>query len=187
MLMTAMKTGVYRITNTMNGRFYVGSSSNLVRRKRDHFNLLRQNRHSNPHLQSAWNKYGESAFVFEVLLECPLEQMIIVEQWLLNTYVNVELCYNIAKYTDNPTRGRRLTESHKTKLRQKRSYESRAKIQISKIGNTNSRRKLTPTQVLEIRRQYVPYKVSTIALGKKYGVSPTMISLIVNHQNWIGV
>ena len=38
-----------------------------------------------------------------------------------------------------------------------------------------------------IRQEYVPYKVSTVQLGKKYGVSSTMISLVVNNKTWVDV
>lgn len=60
-------SGVYKIICTANKRIYIGSALNLLRRRHDHFSELRRNKHSNPHLQNAWNKYGEQAFIFEVL------------------------------------------------------------------------------------------------------------------------
>lgn len=62
-----MNTGVYLITNLENGKAYVGSSVRLSRRLTGHRSDLRGNRHVNQKLQRAWNKYGESAFKFEVI------------------------------------------------------------------------------------------------------------------------
>ncbi len=60
-------SGIYKITCTANKRIYIGSAVNLQSRKGQHFSALRQNKHHNPILQNAWNKYGSDAFTFEVL------------------------------------------------------------------------------------------------------------------------
>jgi len=60
-------SGIYRITCTVTGKFYIGSAIDLNKRWRDHFTQLRHNIHKNPKLQAAWNKYGEQSFIFEVL------------------------------------------------------------------------------------------------------------------------
>ena len=70
-----MKTGIYTITNTINGKRYIGSSKDIFARWIAHKGLLRRNKHQNKHLQSAWNKYGETAFEFKVVafvMECEL-------------------------------------------------------------------------------------------------------------------
>jgi group I intron endonuclease len=59
--------GVYLIENTVNGKVYVGSSKDIKKRWKDHKWFLSHNASPNKYLQSAWNKYGESAFVFTVL------------------------------------------------------------------------------------------------------------------------
>src|SRR5216684_1737979 len=60
-------SGIYKITCTANKKIYIGSAVNLYHRKGQHFSDLRQNKHHNPIMQNAWNKYGEQAFIFEVL------------------------------------------------------------------------------------------------------------------------
>ena len=61
---------VYRIFNSKTGKFYVGSSVNVRNRFKDHKSQLRAGTHCNQYLQHAWNKYGEPAFVFEILEVC---------------------------------------------------------------------------------------------------------------------
>lgn len=65
-----IKSGIYKIENTVNGKVYVGQTKDLKRRKTSHFCDLRYNRHHNCHLQNAFNKYGENAFRFEVIEYC---------------------------------------------------------------------------------------------------------------------
>src|ERR1700726_4028557 len=60
-------SGIYRIVNTLNGKFYIGSAVNLRIRRKNHFVTLRNNAHKNPYLQRAFNKHGEQAFTFEVI------------------------------------------------------------------------------------------------------------------------
>lgn len=60
------KCGVYIIYNKINNKCYIGSSCDIAKRFRQHKSKLRANIHYNKHLQSAWNKYGEENFVFEI-------------------------------------------------------------------------------------------------------------------------
>jgi group I intron endonuclease len=63
------KCGVYSIACGSNGRKYVGSTRNTTNRWREHRYDLRHNKHDNPHLQNAWNKYGEEDFIWTMLEE----------------------------------------------------------------------------------------------------------------------
>lgn len=63
----AKRSGVYAITNRLDGRVYVGSSVLLSRRLKQHRSDLRAGTHANTRLQRAWKKYGESAFHFETI------------------------------------------------------------------------------------------------------------------------
>lgn len=61
------KSGVYRLECLVTEKSYVGSSVNMFNRRKGHFHDLRLGKHGNQKLQAAWNKYGESSFVFSVL------------------------------------------------------------------------------------------------------------------------
>ena len=77
--------GVYKITNRVNGKIYVGSSKNIYERWNQHKDKLRNNCHDNIHLQNAWNKYGEENFEFEIIEECASKIQFEREQYYLNT------------------------------------------------------------------------------------------------------
>ena len=64
-----MKSGIYKITNKIDGKCYIGQSSNIKKRFKDHRYDLKYNKHDNPYLQNAYNKYGKDNFKFEILCE----------------------------------------------------------------------------------------------------------------------
>lgn len=61
------ESGVYCIRNEIDGKCYVGKSTNIPKRWKEHKALLRKGHHHNKHLQCAWNCYGEDSFNFMVL------------------------------------------------------------------------------------------------------------------------
>ena len=63
-----MNCGIYCIKNLINGKVYIGKTNDLQSRWKNHLFVLRANTHSNKHLQTAFNKYGESNFEFIILL-----------------------------------------------------------------------------------------------------------------------
>ena len=60
--------GIYRILNTKNNKCYVGSTwKSFQSRLTQHLSKLNCKKHHCHHLQSAWDKYGEDIFQFEIL------------------------------------------------------------------------------------------------------------------------
>ena len=96
-------SGIYTITNTLNGKQYIGSAVNFEGRWRLHRRLLRKTTHHSAHLQSAWNVYGEAAFVFAVVEEVPdLTQLIAREQHYLDQRFAARASH---EYNMSPTAG----------------------------------------------------------------------------------
>lgn len=75
-----MKSGIYVIRNTANGKVYVGSAVNIKGRWAVHKHGLRRGKHHSQRLQRAWNKYGEAAFVLETLELCCVDLLLEREQ-----------------------------------------------------------------------------------------------------------
>ncbi len=76
--------GVYKITNMVNNKIYIGSSKDVKLRWYQHRIKLNDNQHGNAHLQNAWNKYSEENFMFEIIEECDPELQFEREQHYLN-------------------------------------------------------------------------------------------------------
>ena len=51
-------------------------------------------------------------------------------------------------------------------------------------GERSYKAKLTWDQVIEIRRDYIPYKMSAPMLAKRYGVVQSVISSIIHYKTW---
>lgn len=79
----AFFSGVYKITNLINGKFYIGSSKSLYKRLSEHFEKLKKGTHKNPHLQSSYLKYG-NVFKHEILKICKPNEIFEVEQYYLD-------------------------------------------------------------------------------------------------------
>ena len=106
---------IYAILNTITCNQYVGSTKNSYIRKRNHFNLLRKEKHHSVVLQRAFDKHGEDKFKFIVLEEVDDNTNLIErEQWWLD---NANCSYNISK-TAIANKGRVISEETREKMRQ---------------------------------------------------------------------
>lgn len=128
--------GIYTITCKINGRKYVRSTDNNKERWGKHLTQLRGNYHHSFALQRDYNKYGEEAFVFEMVEECKSEERLKLEQKYLdeNESFFYPLGYNISHQAtncvlygeangmygkrgkDNPNYGRKNTEETKKRM-----------------------------------------------------------------------
>jgi len=137
-----MSSGIYQITNQVNGKCYIGSAVNLKRRWQHHLAALRCGGHSNLHLQRAFDKDGEEAFVFEVFEEAGSENLIAREQYYLDT---LKPEYNFSPTAGSPL-GYRHTEDAKRKLKGRQSpmygkhhsVSARAKLSNARKGKLRS-------------------------------------------------
>lgn len=112
--------GIYAIICNANGKIYIGSSNDMERRKQKHFSLLRNNRHSNPLLQNAYNKHGEQAFEFKVIETCRESRLLKREQYYIYYYnaCNKQSGFNLSVRADKPVltkEGRESTIRHNKK------------------------------------------------------------------------
>lgn len=52
------------------------------------------------------------------------------------------------------------------------------------VGERNPKAKLTPDLVRQIRSEYLPGRGNTMALCRKYGMSPTAMYYLLRRRNW---
>ncbi len=100
-----MQGYIYKITNSVNGKYYLGSTTNLEQREYDHWHRLKRNDHDNPYLQASWNKYGAESFSFTVFSKHAVEtreELYKIEQDLLVANVGTDLCYNLSREAIGP-------------------------------------------------------------------------------------
>jgi group I intron endonuclease len=84
----------YKATNTLNGKFYIGSTINFKRRKRDHLKGT-----ENYPFQNALRK-NPDAFIWEIY-EDEYDKPIL-EQSLLDMWCGKEQCYNLNPFATRP-------------------------------------------------------------------------------------
>ena len=69
---------VYKIVNKANGKTYIGQTMRGELRWKDHHAELRGNYHQNGKLQADFNKFGEEAFEWSIIKECPKDKDILL-------------------------------------------------------------------------------------------------------------
>jgi len=137
---------IYKITNKITNDFYVGSAVNFNNRKWGHISSLRKNKHKNIFVQNSWNKYGEDAFIFEVIeVVDRKENLIIREQHWID---ELQPTFNFAKIAGSPLGVKHTEESrknmssaHKGQTKEERGHKDDCVCPICKImmGNDSPR------------------------------------------------
>lgn len=120
------ESGIYSITNTANGKRYIGSAANFAIRYRLHLSGLRRGNHHSSKLQNSWNMYGEENFSFEILIKCEKRNLLTYEQLALDFF----LPFGSDGYNSLRIAG--------SSLGRKASPEARAKMALANIGRKAS-------------------------------------------------
>jgi group I intron endonuclease len=191
-----MKSGIYKITNEVTGKFYIGSSKDVDFRWIIHTRHLKANTHCNPKLQHSWNFYGEDKFTFMVLERVSTDQLFIREQYYLDTFKPFVrgLGYNIGKdacggdnITNNPNRDafiEKMSEissgennpmfgrkhSEKSKKKQKTKAKGRFTLEwfIEKYGKIEGQSKYDERRLMLVNRD-INYSNPNVNKGKRIG------------------
>lgn len=129
-------TGIYKITNVISGKIYIGQAIDIETRWKRHINDLKSNRHCNNHLQRAWNSYGESVFSFSIVRECGETELDMFEEYYIRELKAFDPAYGYNLTFGGE--GGRKTEEVKQKLRKPKSKprtaEHSKKLGLAHIG-----------------------------------------------------
>lgn len=170
-----MNSGIYKIINIQNGKFYIGSANNLKRRKTEHFYYLKYNKHINKILQNSVNKYGINNFRFEILVQCPKEYCIKLEQWFMD---NLKPNFNIRQKAESNL-GLKQSEEQKEKS------SNTWKI-IKKENQFKGNIKNTFEDILQIKK-LISLNYSDTEIKKLYNTSTAAIHKIRTNKTWTEV
>ena len=89
-------SGIYKIINKINGKYYVGSTKDFHRRWNDHKTELNKNRHNNNYLQKSYNKHGIYNFNFVIVEKVSTKKLVEIEQKYLDIAKREkDKCYNL--------------------------------------------------------------------------------------------
>ena len=137
--------GIYKITNKITNRVYIGQSLRCKTRWSQHKWSLKNKLHSNQYLQNSFNKYGIDIFSFDIIEECTNDILDIKEQCWKDYYISIGKIYNFGECVKSPMLGI------------PRSFETKEKIKISNTGKKHS---------IETKQ-----KMSLSSMGKKKTLS----------------
>jgi group I intron endonuclease len=175
---------VYLITNTINGKRYVGQTVNSLE-----FRWSQHKRQGgSPYLSRAVKKHGEENFLIEAICEPPtVELMNEIEAEYIERYCTLAPNgYNltvggVAPKHHEDTR-KKMSFSHSGKPNpygHDWTQERRLKASQRNAGFGNSNVKLRPGQPEEIRRLYETSEYTQTQLAKMFCVNQTCISKVV--------
>lgn len=130
------QTGVYKITNLIDNKCYIGSTRNCFRvRIKKHRNDLQNNKHHSPKLQRSYNKHGAANFEVTILEVCSPENCIEREQYYLDLLMPVYNCLLVAGsgtgYKHSDETKAKMSVAQLGKVRSYPSEETKLKIRAS--------------------------------------------------------
>jgi group I intron endonuclease len=137
-----MKNVIYKISNKINQKIYVGSAKYFNRRYNLHKHHLLKNTHPNKILQNFVNKYGFDNLIFEIIETCDEGNLLNREQFYID---NLNPEFNVHKIANSP-KGLKRTEQQKANIKNGRlnnggyakgwnhSEEAKKKISLAHKG-----------------------------------------------------
>lgn len=167
--------GIYKITNIVNGKFYIGSSCDIERRWSEHRTRNNGGQCNNKLIQRAWIKYGEENFKFEILEVVENSKQLLTREqyWITQTKCwHRNIGYNIMLDPRGGSKGRIVSEETRSKMRERNR------------GEKHNLAKLTENDVIKIKiylkeRTY-PHRV----LAEMFNVSKSLITKINTGKHW---
>ena len=153
-----MTTGIYKITNLVNNKVYIGASKNVEKRWSNH-------RNGRTAIAEDLQTFGLDNFKFEVLLECPEDMLCQWERDMICLYDSDDPEKGYNSKNDRPY-SLKVSESLKGR---KLSGETRRKLSESLKGRKVSnevRRRISEAHKGRSRSEETKRKISEVLKGK---------------------
>lgn len=151
-------SGIYKITNKVNGKIYIGSSKNITYRWRQHLDELCTGTHCNSKLQLDFNKYGIENFTFEIVeFVSNLNKLLEREQYHINknNCYSEDVGYNIA-----------IAKKSITKVKKALPYKKIPKTKLEKMLKNLKLYSIEDTTIN--KKKIILFNEDTYVLSKKW-------------------
>lgn len=152
-----MTCGIYRITNKEDGKIYIGQAKNIEKRWKTHKKA----------------KFPEDFFIYEILMECDIEQLSFWEIAWITSERSAEFGYNKTiggtnlnsiifseetkakisaanKGNISPNKGKSLSEEHKKKISETMKGKEHSEKHKQKISEANKGRAFSEEHKLKL-------------------------------------
>ena len=192
-------SGIYKITNSINGKSYIGSAKNFKKRWLKHRQDLSKKKYHSGKLQNSWNKYGSNIFNFEILIYCVPKDLLFFEQRFLNIYkpeynickvagstIGIKASEETKKKISESSNGRKHSETSKMKISESHkgknhSEEVKQKMSLSHKGKPSSKRTLKEIEQSIVNNYYI-FDITKTELAEWFNMSRTTIYHILNRN-----
>lgn len=175
--------GIYKITNIINNKCYVGSSVNIIGRWYTHKTELKFNKHHSIKLQRSYNKHGFDNFKYEIIEECDVELLFSREIYYVDLFNCYENGYNIAIPSKSVMLGRNHSDETKKILRNKSKGN---KNRLNMTFTDESKKKISDSLKGRPLSEETKLKMSESHKGKKMTESGR-IKLIERNKSRKGI
>lgn len=155
--------GIYKFTNKINNKSYIGQSVNIANRVHDHYYRAFYNYPSNKEYEKAFyralRKYGKENFIFEILEECSKKELNTREQYWIQYFDSYNNGYNETIGGDQDV--------------------------IPRSGENHPGHKLLESEVFDIRERYKNHEFKNdVYYLYKDKIGQSGFTKIWNGENW---
>lgn len=151
--------GIYKITNLVNGKCYIGQAKDCYDRFSEHRSASRcpKDKAYNFNIHKAMRKYGINNFSFEIIEKCSKEELNEKEQYWVSYFDSYRNGYN------STIGGQAIYSELISKEHILKSTKILEELNKNQKNENHPRAKLTKEQVIDIRTRYINgEKINTI-------------------------
>lgn len=205
--------GIYKITNLIDGKVYIGQTVNYNKRKKRHLSSLKNGNHHNEHLQRAFDKHGEDSFKIELIKKCNIEELDKLERYYIkeldacNHDKGYNMMYGGQRYRNftkevrlkmsEAGKGRKFTNEHKKKISLAHKGRKLSQEHISKMSATKKKTKIhcgekNPNALISdsVAKKIIMDLLANMAvkdIANKYQVSSDVVYNIMYNKSYLHI